>query len=103
MYGVNDRKLNRGTAWIIAAIMLFAVVSSVFFIAAEAEHECSGDNCPICNCIQQCERLLYHSGDGVPEHTAALWVAFSVFLSFLFFYPCFVRETPVSRKVRLDD
>lgn len=46
-----DSKLNRLRA-VFAAVFIAFTVFSVFFAAAEAGHDCSGDDCPICFVIQ---------------------------------------------------
>lgn len=46
-----DSKLNRLRA-VLAAVFIAFTVFSVFFAAAEAGHDCSGDDCPICFVIQ---------------------------------------------------
>ena len=47
----TDSKLNRLRA-VLAAVFIAFTVFSVFFAAAEAGHDCSGDDCPICFVIQ---------------------------------------------------
>lgn len=43
----TDSKLNRLRA-VFTALFIAFTVFSVFFAAAEAGHDCSGDDCPIC-------------------------------------------------------
>lgn len=51
----TDSKLNRLRA-VLAAVFIAFTVFSVFFTAAEAGHDCSGDDCPICFVIQLAEQ-----------------------------------------------
>ncbi|MCR5150783.1 MAG: hypothetical protein K6B52_06120 [Clostridiales bacterium] len=38
----------------IAVMVAFALISSVSFVAAESDHECTGENCEICCSITAC-------------------------------------------------
>lgn len=51
----TDSKFNRLRA-VFAALFIAFTVFSVFFVAAEAGHDCSGDDCPICFVIQVAEQ-----------------------------------------------
>ncbi len=84
---------------LLSAVMLF----SAFYIIAEAHHDCCGKDCPICVCIHQCERTLQQLGSGITE-TIAVYI--SAVLALLFVCSgsgILMQETPVSRKVRLND
>ena len=41
-----------------AVLLVFALLFSVFFIVSEADHNCIGEDCPICHQIQTCQKLL---------------------------------------------
>ncbi|MCR5332257.1 MAG: hypothetical protein K6E62_13900 [Lachnospiraceae bacterium] len=88
---------------IMGSMMLFIVLFSSLFIAAEADHDCVGDDCPICVCIQQCENTLH----GICDGTVALSsVVFSfIFILFVVAIPvaAVISNSPVSRKVRLNN
>ena len=51
-------KKTRIIAVITAIIVLLAVLSSAAFIAAEADHDCTGEHCPVCQQISICENTL---------------------------------------------
>ncbi len=96
----RDRRI---TAGIMAVIMLFSLLFSVLFIAVEADHDCTGDDCPICACIQECGNTLR----GFTRRTA---VRISVVITVLFvlhiavlFTEALSQETLVIRKVRLNN
>lgn len=46
------------TALLMAALVLFVMTFSLFVIAAEADHDCSGEDCPICAVIAICENTI---------------------------------------------
>ena len=52
------RLITRLLAAVLAAVML----SSAVYIAVEANHTCSGEDCAICHQLQVCENLLKSIG-----------------------------------------
>lgn len=96
-------KSKRVASGVIVALMLFILLFSAFYIAVEADHDCTGHDCPICACIQQCENILQQIGNGtVIQFSAVLPILFS-FL-FVTVWTLNARiETPVTRKVRLNN
>ena len=52
------RLITRLLAAVLAAVML----SSAIYIAVEANHNCSGEDCAICHHLQVCENLLKSIG-----------------------------------------
>ena len=51
-------KKKRIAALVLAVTVLFVMLYSALFIAAEANHDCVGENCPICYQISVCENTL---------------------------------------------
>lgn len=51
-------KKNRITAVFLAIMVLIVMLSSAFFIAAEADHDCVGKGCPVCYQINVCQNTL---------------------------------------------
>ncbi len=95
-------KQKRITAIILGLMVLVGMLFSAFYVVAEADHDCAGEDCPICAGLQQCENTLHQIGDGL-----AFQLAVIVLIVFLFVSVCrsalrFPLETPVSRKVRLN-
>ena len=95
----NLRLITRLLAAVLAAVML----PSSGFIAVEASHDCSGEDCAICHQLQFCENLLKSIG---------LAGAAAVFAAAVRYAPCrvipscaeLVRTfTLVSLKVKLSD
>ena len=90
-------------ALIMAIAMLSAVLLAGFFIAIEAEHDCEGEDCPICECLEQCHAILNQTGSAPVTckgivFSVALLITFCVHITRVF-----RRETPVTIKVRLND
>lgn len=51
-------KQNRILSMLMAAVVAFVLLFSATFIAVEANHDCVGDNCPICQQINTCKNIL---------------------------------------------
>lgn len=68
----------------------------------ETDHDCCGDDCPICACIQFCENTLGMMGGGAAGQTAVIIPLILFFFSVFLSVCLFEQETPVSRKVRLN-
>ena len=47
---------------LLAAVLAVVMLSSAIYIAVEANHDCSGDDCAICRQISICENLLKSLG-----------------------------------------
>ena len=43
---------------LLAAVLAVVMLSSAIYLAVEANHDCSGDDCAICRQISICENLL---------------------------------------------
>ena len=103
MYILKLLKCKRVTAGIVAFMMLAVVLFSVFFTSAEAGHHCCGENCPICVCIQQCENTLKHVGGSLACLAVVILHAIVLFYTAVFSSCTFCQETPITRKVRLNN
>lgn len=51
-------KKKRIAAAFLAVTILLVLLFSAAFIAAEADHDCAGENCPICDQIAACQNIL---------------------------------------------
>ena len=47
---------------LLAAVLAVVMLSSAIYLAVEADHDCSGDDCAICHQIGVCENLLKSLG-----------------------------------------
>ena len=88
---------------LIAFAVLFVMLYSAFYIAAESNHDCAGGNCHICHQIAICQTTLKNLSLSV---CAAVFVAVFVyiFLSSISVYTDFIQNhTLVSLKVKLSN
>ena len=60
---------------LLAVVLAFVMLSSVAYIAAESDHDCTGVNCAICHQISVCENLL--KSLGLAGAAAAISAAFT--------------------------
>lgn len=91
------------TAAIIAASVLFILLFSVFFIAKHVDHDCTGDDCPVCACLQQYETVLRGMETGMTVGTGICVPVLVLMIYILLFYGSVAGKTPVSIKVRLNN
>ncbi len=88
---------------IMAIMMLLVVLFSAFYLAAESGHDCSGEDCPICEIIQSCENTLQHMGSGLPYTLSVILPFVTLLCSIILTAALLSRSTPVSRKIRLNN
>lgn len=86
-----------------ALAVAFVLLSSLAFIVLEADHDCAGEGCQICCCIENCENLLR-------QLTGALTVSFGIVAAiYALGIVCseLAKEitacTPITLKVKLSD
>ena len=94
---------KRIMAGILGMLMLFIMLFSAFYIADEADHDCTGESCPICACIQQCENTLHQIGNGIAFQIAIIIPIVLMSVCELFLDCVFPHETLISKKVRLNN
>lgn len=101
--GCTMTKQKRVLALAMAAAILFIVLTSAFFVAAEANHDCIGGGCKICCQINVCCTVL--KALALAVIAAVLTAAASRPLPFLF--TCCRLSAPqctlVSLKTKLSD
>ena len=103
MRNSNTSKRLRITAGIMGVMMLVIVLFSAFYIAAETDHDCCGEECTICACIHQCENILHRIGDGAAVRSGAVAPVILIFFAAAFTIAAVSQDTLVSRKVRLNN
>ncbi len=103
MCGANQVKARRAAAGAMGLLMLLIVLFSAFCIAAEADHECTGEDCRICACILRCENTLRGTGDGKSTQLPGVVPVLCVLLFAVLFSAELLQETLVNGKVRLND
>lgn len=96
---MTSKKIATFLIAIAASILIF----SIAYIVKEADHDCSGADCPVCVCIVQCLDNLQRLGTGTEIQTETFIVE-KFFDAPTSFYVCLTApDTLISRKVRLDN
>ena len=95
-------RAKRILAGVLGLVLLLAVVLCALCIAAEADHDCTGEDCPVCATVHQCENLLHQLASVIAAAAAAAAVGM-LFTSAAFRPFVLRRVTPVSGKVRLNN
>lgn len=103
--GKTVSKAGRQTAVFIAVMILACVLCSAVFLAAEAGHDCSGDDdCPVCSILEMCSNNLRRMAEGALCVLACV-AMLPLCVSALCIVPVtteLTKQTPVSQKVRLN-
>ncbi len=89
-------------AWL-AAVAVLVVLSSSAFILSHADHDCSGEDCPICEQLYACTQNLKNLAAALAA--AAAVITLVVFLRTVLRYAqadC-IQNTPVHLKVKLSN
>ena len=99
----NHTNNQKFIAVMMSAVIVFVLLFSSLYILKEADHHCTGNDCAVCACIQQCENNIRLLSCG----TAAkpLYNLFTIFIIFILSFSTFnlSKTTPVTQKVRLDN
>ncbi len=103
MQSSRRSKAKRLAAGSLGLLLLALVLFSSFYIAAEADHDCAGEDCAICLCIRLCESALLKLGSGILVRIAAAVPALLFLAAVAAFSVSFPLETLISKKVRLND
>ena len=101
--GQTMTKKFRFMTGLLAVVLAFVMLSSVAYIAAESDHECTGVDCAICHQINVCENLLKSiglAGSAAATVAAILYILCRIIPSCIEVARTF---TLVSLKVKLSD
>ena len=97
------KKKNRILAILLAVMVLFVMLYSALFIVAHAEHDCVGENCPICYQISVCEHTLKNLSLAVCAVAFAAAFTYTLCRSISSSAAVIPSYTWVSLKVKLTD
>ena len=96
-------KKKRIAALFLAMTVLFVVIYSALFIAVEADHDCVGENCPICYQINVCQNALKNLSLAVSAAGFAAVFTYTLCRGISVCTDCVQSYTLVSLKVKLSD
>lgn len=96
-------KKQKIVSLLLAAAVIIVVLCSSFYIAVEADHDCTGEDCPICTVVQQCENTVRLMSDGTAAQMVSLFFAAVLFPVCVYTVPLLVSSSLITSKVRLND
>lgn len=99
MYTKNQKAVSIA----VCILLVFVTFASLFYIAKEERHDCTGEDCPICSCIHQAEQLLKNIGTDTSAIANVNLLPLFVTLLFTCQFLLFCSTSLVSKKVRLND
>ncbi len=60
--GEGDGYRKKSMAAVICIFLIFVTFASLFYVAREEDHNCTGKDCPICACVHQAKQVLRNLG-----------------------------------------
>ena len=103
MHGAGVTGAKRIAAGIMGLTLLLVILLSALFLIAEADHDCAGEDCPICACLQLCSNVLRRFGGAVFVLLSVAAPVILLLFAAVSGAAVFAQETPVSRRIRLND
>ena len=103
MHAFKQLRARQIAAGLLSLTLLLLALFSALFIASHAQHDCAGEDCPVCACIERCARLLHGADARLELQKAALPVSAFVLCTAAACILAFAAATPVSTKVKLNN
>ena len=99
----SNSTLIKTLAAVTATAMLTVIMLAGIFIIIESGHECEGEHCPVCECIENCHSLLNQIGSAAVTGITTVTTYALLITICICSVRVMLKETPVSTKVRLND
>lgn len=100
--GMVFKKKKRFAAAVLAVLVLVAITLALFIIVREADHDCTGEDCHICETLAICNGALKTLGEILILVAALFAAAYTVLTSLVPFSSIVLHDnTPISLKVKL--
>ena len=96
-------KSKRIISGIIGGMMLFIMLFSSFYIASEAVHDCCGEDCPVCTCIQLCKNTLQQISFSVSGCGPVVFMTGLILIIAVLHEVFCLHESLISQKIRMND
>jgi len=98
----HGRHLNKTFAAVLALALLLVVLLSSVYIAVESGHACHGEECPICEHIEECRNILRQVSEIITGCAVCLSAAIIILLVRANLPEFLIYTTPVRSGVRLN-
>lgn len=86
---------------IVVAIIVMSMLFSVAFLSCNIHHDCSGEDCPICEMLQMAENVLNKLSLAVATIAIALCLCVLAQKSMAVYSLAITFDTPVKQKVKM--
>ena len=103
MRSTGISRAKRIAAGLMGLTLLLVIALSALFLVAEADHDCAGEDCPICACMRSCVNVLRRFGGAAVSLLAAAVPVILLLFAAVACAAAFAQETPVSRRIRLNN
>ncbi len=96
-------KQKRILAFLLSICLVAIITCSMVFIVTHINHNCSGEDCPICAEIQVAEAVIHRFSTAVAV-LICCGAAFATISHIDSHFQCFIQaNTLINKKVRMDD
>lgn len=101
--GFNITRFKKATAVILSLLMIVVVLFSAYIITVKADHDCEGEDCHICECVEICIGILQKLGFNASVAVSVCAFSFITLFTVLMMEDIVLNDTPVTNKVRLNN
>ena len=104
-HGSDNRqnKLLSSISLMLCGMLLFGMLFSSFFVSTEFHHDCSGEDCPICQMVALCESFIDQLGSGFTGLAVIIALMVCLYSAVSISVSAIRPLTLVSAKVRLNN
>lgn len=95
------RGLKKSISIIVAVIIVITMFFSVAFLSCNAQHSCSGENCPVCEMMQMAENVLNKISMAIATVAVALCLCVLAQASMVVISEAITYYSPVKLKVKM--
>ena len=95
-------KKRKIAAWVALFAIVFVMLASMLFISGHAHHDCTGEDCPICEVLMMCETNLKMTGV-VALVCICHFFSVRIIKSEFLVSRTYVFDSLISQKVRMND
>ncbi|MCR5558154.1 MAG: hypothetical protein K6F75_11430 [Butyrivibrio sp.] len=88
---------------ILCGVLLFGMLFSTFFVSKEFHHDCTGEDCPICEMVAICENFSHQLASGLIFLAAVIIGLFCLYVAACTVISSKSSFSLVAYKVRLNN
>ena len=96
-------KTKRAISVFLAVVLTAVFALSVFFVVFESKHNCSGDDCQICQTVNLCLKVFNNKSPKPETASVVSLIAFALVLVMGAVLLCKKNENLITLKVKLSD